>query len=264
MRQSHCLVPSAIGCRNQTARTTAARPVVASCGCHDQLAILIVHQASIRGTLTSGPPQVQFSVQFGCQFRTWRSATVGGAEQYTEFCTGTRGTHWLPPAASLGEGTTQWVQDDRQSGTGQFWSARCQWLMCRGLVKLSCLPLLVLLRGVSMQWFQPIQQCDRCQAGSGTMQAQCTLAYMPQTGEATMCSGSSPVNVVNVAVLQQVCNMSRMRYVGHMCKMRPEPQNNFCWVENPSDLFRRYSSGRKSAWEVENPSDLFRSKLHPK
>ena len=95
-----------------------------------------------------------------------------------------------------------------------------------------------------MQWFQPIQQCDRCQAGSGTMQAQCTLAYMPQTGEATMCSGSSPVNVVNVAVLQQVCNMSRMRYVGHMCKMRPEPQNNFCWVENPSDLFR--------------------SKLHPK
>ena len=48
---------------------------------------------------------------------------------------------------------------------------------------------------------------------------------MPQAGEATMCSGSSPVNVVNVAVLQQVCNMSRMRYVGHMCKMRPEPQN---------------------------------------
>jgi hypothetical protein len=84
---------------------------------------------------------------------------------------------------------------------------------------------------------------------------------MPQAGEATMCSGSSPVNVVNVAVLQQACNMS---YVGHMCKMRPEPQNNFCWVENPSDLFRRYSSGRKSAWEVENPSDLFRSKLHPK
>ena len=237
-------MPSAIGCRNQTACTTAARPVVASCGCHDQLAILIVHQASIRGTLTSGPPQVQFSVQFGCQFRTWRSATVGGAEQYTEFCTGTRGTHWLPPAASLGEGTTQWVQDDRQNGTGQFWSARCQWLMCHRLVQLSCLPLLVLLWGVSMQWFQPIQQCDRCQAGSGTMQAQCTLAYMPQTGEATMCSGSSPVNVVNVAVLQQVCNMSRMRYVGHMCKMRPEPQNNFCWVENPSDLFR--------------------SKLHPK
>ena len=73
-----------------------------------------------------------------------------------------------------------------------------------------------------MQWFQPIQQCDRCQAGSGTMQAQCTLAYMPQAGEATMCSGSSPVNVVNVAVLQQACNMS---YMGHMCKMRPEPQN---------------------------------------
>ena len=169
---------------------------------------------------------------------------VPRTQQSAEFCTGTRGTHWLPPASSLGEGTTQWVQDDRQNGTGQFWSARCQWLMCRGLVQLSCLPLLVLLWGVSMQWFQPIQQCDRCQAGPGTMQAQCTLAYMPQTGEATMCSGSSPVNVVNVAVLQQVCNMSRMRYVGHMCKMRPEPQNNFCWVENPSDLFR--------------------SKLHPK
>ena len=155
---------------------------------------------------TPPPPQV-------------RPPPPASEQQSAEFCTGTRGTHWLPPAASLGEGTTQWVQDDRQNGTGQFWSARCQWLMCRGLVQLSCLPLLVLLWGVSMQWFQPIQQCDRCQAGSGTMQAQCTLAYMPQAGDATMCSGSSPVNVANVAVLQQVCNMSYMWVICVRCAL---------------------------------------------
>ena len=134
---------------------------------------------------------------------------VGGEQQSTEICTGTRGEFWLPPVAFMGAHTTCWFQDNRQKRClavsvampGQCPLAYVPQIGTAGMATTGC------TTAAGHNAVVPGQPAVWCRwAVSVTLLAQCLLVCAPQAGAAVMFSGSSPG-------------------LFHMCKMHTGPQN---------------------------------------